>query len=64
MIDQMQNGILIQKGNVKDLKEALEFLMKEKNQRIEFGKRLEEKVSETFSLTRMIEETKRVYRGS
>ena len=62
IIDQLQSGILTRERAPKEIKEALQFLMENKKKKKEFAQNLKKKVTEEFSIQKMVDETKKVYK--
>ncbi len=62
VIDDMKSGILIQSKKASEITHALEFLIEHKNVRKEYGEHLHAKVLNDFSVTKMLESTKEVFK--
>lgn len=62
IIDDQQNGLLIEPANPNDLAEAIEQLIQNPAQRKTFGDRLREKVKKNFTLEQMVSETMKLYK--
>jgi glycosyltransferase involved in cell wall biosynthesis len=61
IIDDMQNGVLIQAKKSTEIKHALEFYLSHKTVRKEHGVALQKKILSEFSIEKMIEKTINVY---
>lgn len=61
IIDNDKNGLLIEAGNISEIKNALETLIEDRTKRIEFGIKLKEKVEKEFAIEQMTEKTLKLY---
>lgn len=61
IIDDMKNGVLIQPNKAAEIAHALEFLIEHKHIRKEYAEALHQKVLTEFTITSMLEATKKVY---
>ncbi len=61
ILDDNQNGVLVEKGNINEIQKALEDLIQNQTKRTELGEKLKEKVEKEFSLEQMLEKTIRLY---
>lgn len=61
IIDDMKSGILIQSKKSDEIAHAVEFLIKHKNVQKEYGKKLQEKVRQEFTIEKMLEATLKIY---
>ena len=61
IMDQLETGILIRPKEPKEVKEAVSFLIENKNKKKEMAVKLKQKIKSNFSLERMVEETRKVY---
>ncbi len=61
IIDGIENGLLVSKGNVREIAEKLSFLLENEQARILYGKNLKEKVLSNFSQKEMVNETIALY---
>lgn len=61
IITDMETGILIRPTDVKEIGNALRFFVQNPEKIAEFGGRLKKKISEEFSLNKMVEKTIAVY---
>ncbi len=61
IIDSNTTGLLVSPENIHQTRDALEHLIENPEQRLEFGKNLHEKVEKEFSLEQMLEKTIKLY---
>ncbi len=61
VIEDMRSGILVRPKNQNEIAGALELLTEDREKRAMFGTTLQERVDETFSFSRMLGATKRLY---
>lgn len=61
IIDNGTNGLLVQKGNVEQIKNAIERLIEYREEREALGRNLKEKIEKEFSLEEMLEKTISLY---
>ena len=61
IIDNAKNGLVVEPGNVKEIKEALSDLIEHPAKREKLGKALKKTVEKKFSLEKMVSETVKVY---
>lgn len=61
LIHEKESGILIPPRNPKEIGAALSFMKEHKDKAVSFGKALNTKVREVFSLTQMVERTEKLY---
>ncbi|NLE07300.1 MAG: glycosyltransferase family 4 protein [Parcubacteria group bacterium] len=61
IITDMENGILIHSKNPKEIAEAILYLIEQPNKSKTFGKEIKATVSESFSIEKMLIETKKIY---
>ncbi len=61
IIEDMESGILVKPRNPDEITLAIDFLLSNRQKRIEFGALLKEKVTNNFSLKSMTEKTESVY---
>ncbi len=64
IIKDMKNGILVHPRNVKELSEAISYILDHPEKQKEFGKEIKKTVTDFFSLDKMISETTKVYNQS
>ncbi len=62
LIDSGKSGILVKKGNVSEIKKAIETLAKNPEKRIEFGSKLKQKIEKEFDIEQMIKKTQALYK--
>ena len=62
IIDDMKNGLLIKSKSKKEIANALNFYIKNEDSRIEFGRKLKEKIQKKFNVNTMIEKTLKLYK--
>ena len=62
IIDNNRNGILITKGNVKEIQKNIEFLDANTHRRAELGKSLKQKIDKEFSMEDMLKKTMALYK--
>jgi glycosyltransferase involved in cell wall biosynthesis len=63
IIEDMHSGLLVRSKSAKDLEYAIRFLINEKEKAKLFGKNLQQKIKEEFSLETMLEKTLAIYRN-
>lgn len=63
IIDDMQSGILIQARKPKEIKHAIEFYITHKKVQKEYSENIKSKVIEEFTITKMVNETEKIYRN-
>jgi glycosyltransferase involved in cell wall biosynthesis len=61
IITDMETGILIRPADSKEISNALKFFIQNPEKIAEFGGKLKKRISEEFSLEKMIEKTMAVY---
>ncbi len=61
IIENNTTGLLVSPENIHQTRDALEHLIENPEQRLEFGKNLHEKVEKEFSLEQMLEKTIKLY---
>jgi glycosyltransferase involved in cell wall biosynthesis len=61
IIDNLESGLLIAPRRPDEIKNALLYLINHREERKKFGENLQKKVTEKFSLKRMVQETKKLY---
>lgn len=62
IIDNNRNGILITKGNEKEIQKNIEFLEANTHRRAELGKNLKQKIDKEFSMEDMLKKTLALYK--
>ncbi|MBA3733145.1 glycosyltransferase family 4 protein [Patescibacteria group bacterium] len=62
IIDDKINGMLVEKANVKEISDALDFLIQNPETRNEYGTKLKEKIEKDFSIEKMLQETIKFYK--
>lgn len=62
IIDNNRNGLLVAKGNVKEIQKNIEFLATNTHRRAELGKNLKQKVEKEFSMHDMLKKTLALYK--
>ncbi|KND50257.1 MAG: glycogen(starch) synthase [Parcubacteria bacterium C7867-003] len=62
IVDSGKSGILVKKGNISEIKKAIETLASNPEKRIEFGNKLKQKIEKEFSLDQMTKKTLALYR--
>ncbi len=63
VIRQLENGILVRTGDIKDIADAVIFVMQEKAKAAALGAALHERIITHFSLKGMVEKTEELYLG-
>lgn len=62
IIDNNKSGILVKKGNVAEIKKAIETLAGNPEKRVEFGNKLKQKIEKEFDIEQMIKKTQSLYK--
>jgi glycosyltransferase involved in cell wall biosynthesis len=62
LIDSGRSGILVKKGNVSEIKKAIETLAENPQKRIDFGNKLKQKIEKEFDIETTIKKTLVLYK--
>ena len=62
IIDNNRNGLLVTKGNEKEIQKNIEFLATNTHRRSELGKNLKQKIDKEFSMDQMLKKTFSLYK--
>ncbi len=61
-VHQLESGILVKTGNIKEIRDGLKILILEKDRRTSLASALKKEVEKSFTLDKMISETEKLYK--